>query len=150
MFLKRLQKRFQISELAQAVLPHHFPKLARMTEREFQAESEGGTVVLDTRHSVAFAEGHFPGWEARNPRRPLSRRMEIERNSRVEEYPACAAYVASFRVVFCKAFGRCLPERLPERGSIKLAASARLRQRSIFARWNGCFLWQRAFERMRR
>jgi rhodanese-related sulfurtransferase len=57
MFLKRLQ----IRELAQAILPHHFPKFARMTERELQAESEGGAVVLDIRHGVAFAEGHFPG-----------------------------------------------------------------------------------------
>ena len=57
MFLKRLQ----IRELAQAVLPHHFPKFARMTEQELQAESEGGAVVLDIRHGVAFAEGHFPG-----------------------------------------------------------------------------------------
>lgn len=57
MFLKRLQ----IRELAQAVLPHHFPKFARMTEQELQAESQGGAVVLDIRHGVAFAEGHFPG-----------------------------------------------------------------------------------------
>jgi hydroxyacylglutathione hydrolase len=61
MFLKRLQKRLQIRELAQAVLPHHFPKFAQMTEQELQAESEGGAVVLDIRHSVAFEEGHFPG-----------------------------------------------------------------------------------------
>ena len=61
MFLKRLKKRFQIRELAQAVLPHHFPKFARITEQELQAESEGGAVVLDIRHGVAFAEGHFPG-----------------------------------------------------------------------------------------
>lgn len=61
MFLKRLQKRLQIMELAQAVLPHHFPRFARMTEQELQAESEGGAVVLDIRHSSAFAEGHFPG-----------------------------------------------------------------------------------------
>ena len=57
MFLKRLQVR----ELAQAALSHHFPRLARKTEQELQAESEGGAVVLDIRHSVAFAEGHFPG-----------------------------------------------------------------------------------------
>jgi hydroxyacylglutathione hydrolase len=61
MFLKRFQKRFQIRQLAQAVLPHHFPKFARMTEQELQAESEGGAVVIDIRHGVAFADGHFPG-----------------------------------------------------------------------------------------
>ena len=48
--------------------------------------------------------------------------MEIDRDSRVEEYPACSACVASFRIVSFKAFGRCLPERVQERRSIKLAA----------------------------
>ena len=57
MFLKRLQVR----ELAQAALPHYFPRFAPMTEQELQAGFEAGAVVVDIRHSVAFAEGHFPG-----------------------------------------------------------------------------------------
>jgi hydroxyacylglutathione hydrolase len=56
MFLKR----FQIKELAQVALSH-LPRLARMTEKELQGESSAGAAVVDVRHGVVFAEGHFPG-----------------------------------------------------------------------------------------
>jgi len=57
MFLKR----FQLRKLAQAALPHHVPRLARMTEKEFKAKSAAGAAVVDLRHGVDFAKGHFPG-----------------------------------------------------------------------------------------
>ena len=57
MFLKR----FQVRKLAQAALRHHFPRLARMTERDLKTESAAGAAVVDLRHGLEFAEGHFPG-----------------------------------------------------------------------------------------
>ena len=224
MFLKR----FQVRELAQAALLRHLPKLARMTEEELKAHCAAGAAVVDIRHGVDFAEGHFPGSlnvglggrefalcvgffllkqdriflvvdqpeQAHQARLELSRagfgkvggyieagrltelhrltqlnvfdlkstlcrggkpeildvrsaeRMETERDSGVEKYPACAAQVASFRIVFFEAIGCCLSKRLPERRSIKLVAGVRVRQRSMFTRWNG-YVWQRVCERMR-
>ncbi len=57
MFLKR----FQVRELAQAAMLRHIPRLARMTEEQLKAKSAAGTAVVDLRHGVDFAEGHFPG-----------------------------------------------------------------------------------------
>jgi len=57
MFLKR----FQVRELARAALLHYVPGLGRMTEEELKAESAAGATVIDLRHGVDFAEGHFPG-----------------------------------------------------------------------------------------
>ena len=57
MFLKR----FRVKKLAQATLLDHFPRLARMTEEDLKAESAAGAAVVDLRHGIEFAEGHFPG-----------------------------------------------------------------------------------------
>ena len=57
MFLKR----FQIREFARAALLHYVPGLARITEEDLQAESAARAAVIDLRHGVDFAEGHFPG-----------------------------------------------------------------------------------------
>ena len=40
---------------------YHFPTLARMTEDDLKYESAAGAAVVDLRHGVDFAEGHFPG-----------------------------------------------------------------------------------------
>ncbi len=57
MFLKR----FQLRELAQAALLRHLPKLARITEEELKVHCAAEAAVIDLRHGVDFAEGHFPG-----------------------------------------------------------------------------------------
>jgi hydroxyacylglutathione hydrolase len=57
MFLKR----FQVRKLARAALLHYVPRFVRMTEEELKAKSAAGAVVVDLRHGVDFAEGHFPG-----------------------------------------------------------------------------------------
>jgi hydroxyacylglutathione hydrolase len=57
MFLKR----FQVRKQAQAALLHHDSRLARVTEEDLKAASAAGTAVVDLRHGVDFAKGHFPG-----------------------------------------------------------------------------------------
>jgi hydroxyacylglutathione hydrolase len=57
MFLKR----FQVRKLAQAALLHRVSRLARVTEEDLKTESAAGAAVVDLRHGVDFAKGHFPG-----------------------------------------------------------------------------------------
>jgi len=58
---KMFLKRFQLRKLTQAALLYRVPRLARMTEADLKAESAAGAAVVDLRHSVDFAKGHFPG-----------------------------------------------------------------------------------------